>query len=113
MNSRTVLLVSLIAGVAVYSSMPSIGFLIIVFSLIGLLATVFSKKQEAKSGSSYKMGEEIVIESTKQLPYRIPSKMNLTYSPNSKQRKPWWTKVTSKGILPNVAKGIGKLLKEL
>ncbi len=113
MNEKTVSLIALIIGIITYFKSPEIGFLVIIFSLIGFLSSLFSKNSSAKKSKSkdYKIEKEIIIESTKPLPYKIPSKMEISYKPNSKQGKPKWTKVTSKGLLPYFAKKIGKWLK--
>jgi len=113
MSKLFILLISLVTGFLIYSKNSAIGFLIILFSLIGFLSTYFSKKENKAKSKDYKIVEPIIIESTRQLPYKIPSKMNLTYSPNAKQRKPWWKKATGKGIVPIISKSIGKFLKDL
>ena len=113
MSVKLILIISLLVGVFIYPENSAIGFLIVIFSLIGFISILFSKKETSQKASGYKIAEPMIIESTKQLPYKIPSKMSLTYSPEAKQRKPWWKKVTGKGIVPSVAKGIGKFLKDL
>ena len=106
-------LIVLIIGCFVYFSNPAIGFLIILFSLISILANKLAKQEEEKKKQDYKIEEGVVIESTKQLPYKIPSKMEIIYRPSEKQAKPKWAKATSKGLIPFLTKKATDWLKKL
>ena len=112
MNSKTISIIALAIGAIIYFKNAEIGFLVIIFSLIGLASVAFSKTSSSKAeNKNYKIEDAIIVESEKPLPYKIPSKMEISYKPNATQSKPKWTKVTSKGLIPYFAKKIGKWLK--
>jgi len=115
MNKTSALAVGLVVSGFVYlNGFKGIGLIIAGFSLLIFFTSALTEKPEQKSSSlDYKMGNEIIIESERQLPYRVPEKMVITYKGDAGQKKPWWKKVTGKGIFAYVGKKTGESLKKL
>ena len=115
MNKTSALIIGfIVAGFLYLNQYETVGFLIAGFSIIAFITTALTEKPSKKStAQGYSLGDPIFIESTRKAPYRIPEKMEITYKGNAGQRKPWWKKVTDKGILGYVGKKTGKTLKKM
>ena len=114
MNKESALIIGLIVSGFLYFILnPTIGLVLAGFIILVFTVTTMTEKPK-KTGSNvnYSIESPILIESTRQAPYRIPEKMDIQYKGDAKQGKPKYKKITDKGPLAYLGKSIGRLLKK-
>ena len=114
MNKESALIMGLLISTIVYSILNStigliLGGLII---LVFIVTSMTEKPKKIIPNVNYSIEPSILIESTRQAPYRIPEKMDIQYKGDAKQWKPKYKKVTDKGLIAYLGKSIGRALKK-